>query len=310
MQKLMAVDGDPPHQVQLLPHPGSVYAQAPIPQIPCRIWGRREPGKSLVGTREILDLAPSIPKLRIHSFGCIPGGPSSSLTDFTLPCQLCTLTFPQVEVGQGEQEEGGLWLSRRPPSDGITTLTLCLGGPQFPHLHCSNIYHRTSQSLLRYSGWVSNFCHPQTSGLASNRWRPIPPSALHQDLSHNPQPHLLAAQPPKRSPEWPETKGEEVEARPSQEDSRGRSLTARLVRTDGEVTGRRDGGRGSAMWRGQCPGRPTTPFPPAGPDGRGSEERDPRSSLPHPGALQGWISFHTKGIGEEPYPTRRFGAIR
>lgn len=45
----------------------------------------------------------------------------------------------------------------------ITTLTLCLGGPQFPHLHCSNIYHRTSQSLLRYSGWVSNFCHPQTS---------------------------------------------------------------------------------------------------------------------------------------------------
>ena len=33
-----------------------------------------------------------------------PGGPSSSLTD-TLPCQLCTLTFPQVEVGQGEQEE-------------------------------------------------------------------------------------------------------------------------------------------------------------------------------------------------------------
>ena len=103
MQKLMAVDGDPPHQVQLLPHPDSVYAQAPIPQIPCRIWGRRslgrawlEPGNPGPGTAS--------PSYGITHLAATPGGPSSSLTD-TLPCQLCTLTFPQVEVGQGEQEE-------------------------------------------------------------------------------------------------------------------------------------------------------------------------------------------------------------
>ena len=53
------------------------------------------------------------------------------------------------------------------------------------------------------------------------------------------------------------------------------------------------------------------PFPPAGPDGTGGEERDPRSSLPPPrGSAGAWISFHTKDMWGGALPTRRFGAIR
>lgn len=76
----------------------------------------------------------------------------------------------------------------------ITTLTLCLGGPQFLHLHCSNIHHRTSQPSEVQ--WVSLRLLPSSDlqALASNRWRPVPPSGPSiWDLNHNSQPHLLAA---------------------------------------------------------------------------------------------------------------------
>lgn len=98
---------------------------------------------------------------------------------------------------------------------------------------------------------------------------------------------------------------------PSPGGLRGRRLTARLVRADGEVTSRRDGGRGSAMWRGQRPWahRPAHPrFLRLGQMVGVAEERDPRFSLPPPrGPAGAWISSTQKTCGEKPYPHADLG---
>lgn len=118
-----------------------------------------------------------------------PGGPSSSPTD-TLPCQLCTLTFPQVEVGQGEQEEEACGYRR--PSGRSPHSPYAWVGHSF-HLHCSNIYSQTLTEPSEVQWWVSNFCHPQTPGPSSTDGDQFHPRPSIWDLNHNPQPHLLAA---------------------------------------------------------------------------------------------------------------------
>lgn len=83
---------------QTLSMPKLPFPRSPVESGAGGAW--EEPGWN----QEILDLAQHPQATGSLIWLHPPGGPSSSLTD-TLPCQLCTLTFPQVEVGQGEQEE-------------------------------------------------------------------------------------------------------------------------------------------------------------------------------------------------------------
>lgn len=104
------------------------------------------------------------------------------------------LDFPTGRGGAGRAGRGGLWLSRRPPSG---------RSPHLPYAWWASVspsawFKHTSQDLTEPSEvqWVGLRLLPSSDlqALASNRWRPVPPSGPSiWDLNRNPQPHLLAA---------------------------------------------------------------------------------------------------------------------